>query len=377
MAKKKPAKAESNQQISFEDMVADLEKKFGDSIQWGGNMSIKPTASTATGLPSLDHILGCRGIPDGRIIEMYGAESSGKTTLALQIVASFQKQNKMVAYIDAEHALDRAWATELGVNVNKWLLSQPDSGNQAFNIVEALVISGKIDLVIVDSVAALVPQEELDCDIGDKQIGAQARMMSKGLRGLIAKCQKTRTTVIFINQLRDKIGQAGPSYIKPETTPGGRALKFYSSVRLEVRRAETLRENNKPYGVVTKIKIAKNKVAPPFQSTQLEIHFGKIRGFAIVKSLILAAIELGVITIRGSNYYFGERKIAIGKDKLESALIDDDDLYQQITAETYKSMDIGKVSNPADIEAKDIKDDDDGDDDSDNGDDDALEFEEV
>jgi recombination protein RecA len=321
-------------------MIADLEKKFGDSIHWGGETAIKPTKSTSTGLPSLDIALGCRGLPEGRIIEAYGTESSGKTTLALQIVSSYQQQGMVVAYVDAEHALDYDWATNIGVDVKKWLLSQPDSGEQALDIVQALTDSGIVGLVVVDSVAALVPQEELDGDIGDKQIGAQARMMSKSMRKLAGKCLKTGTTVLFINQLRDKIGQGGPSYMHPETTPGGRALKFYSSVRMEVRRAETLREGNHPYGMVTKIKIAKNKVAPPFRSAALEIHFGVggVYGFNKTQSLIDAALALSVVVLKGSNYYFADRKVAVGKQKLVETLIADKELFKLVSDETYRIM---------------------------------------
>lgn len=251
MAKKKPVKkviehVEHEEPLDLDAVIAELEKKFGDSIQWGGTSAIVATESTPTGLASLDVCLGCCGIPDGRIIEIYGTESSGKTTLALQIVASFQQHNKMVAYIDAEHAIDHDWASNIGVNLKKLLLSQPDSGEQALDIVQSIVISRIAQLVVVDSVAALVPQEELDGDIGDRQIGAQARLMSKAMRKLAGICRKSGTSVIFINQLRDKIGQSGPSYMQPETTPGGRALKFYSSIRLEVRRAETLRADNRP-----------------------------------------------------------------------------------------------------------------------------------
>jgi len=365
MAKKKPstksnAQLEAEQSgklINFDDMIADLEKKFGDSVQWGGAASIKPTKSTSTGLANLDIALGCRGVPDGRIIEIYGTESSGKTTLALQIVASFQQQGKLTAYVDAEHALDYDWATHIGVDVKKWLLSQPDSGEQALDIVQALATSGIVKLVVVDSVAALVPQEELDGDIRDKQIGAQARLMSKGMRKLAGICLKTGTTVIFINQLRDKIGQVGPSYMHPEITPGGRALKFYSSMRLEVRRAETLRSANVPYGMTTKVKVAKNKVAPPFRSAALEIHFGAksgIYGFNKVQALINGAIETSVITLRGSNYYFGDQKIAIGKDKLAEVIGSDQELFKTIYNETYRLMETGQITGP--IEDDDTKD---------------------
>ena len=366
MAKKKPSvksdaqlEAEkTGKLIDFDDMMADLEKKFGDSIQWGGASSIKPTKSTPTGLANLDIALGCRGIPDGRIIEIYGTESSGKTTLALQIVASFQQQGKLTAYVDAEHALDYDWATHIGVDVKKWLLSQPDSGEQALDIVQALATSGIVKLVVVDSVAALVPQEELDGDIRDKQIGAQARLMSKGMRKLAGICLKSGTTVIFINQLRDKIGQVGPSYVHPEVTPGGRALKFYSSMRLEVRRAETLRTANLPYGMVTKVKVAKNKVAPPFRSAALEIHFGAkggIYGFNKAQSLIGGAIETSVIALRGSNYYFGDRKIAVGKDKLVEVLGSDQELFKAIYDKTYSLMEAGQTTGTADDDTKDTE----------------------
>jgi recombination protein RecA len=264
----------------------------------------------------------------------------------------------MVAYVDAEHALDYNWATNIGVDTKKWLLSQPDSGEQALDIVQALVNSKIVKLIVVDSVAALVPQEELDGDIGDKQIGAQARLMSKGMRKLVGLCLRTGTTVIFINQLRDKIGQGGPSYLHPEITPGGRALKFYSSMRLEVRRAETLRENNRPYGMATKVKVVKNKVAPPFRSASLEILFGDkgyVYGFNKAQALMDGAVESTAISLRGSNYYFGEQKIAVGKQKLLESLTSDKELFKIIYDETYKLMEAGQITGGS--SAKDTDDD--------------------
>jgi recombination protein RecA len=369
MAKKKSAKTtdqdeldsliQDDEPLDLDAVIADLEKKFGDSIQWGN--AIVATKATPTGLASLDICLGCFGIPEGRIVEIYGTESSGKTTLALQIAASFQQHNKLVAYIDAEHALDYDWATHIGVDVKKVLLSQPDSGEQALDIIQAIVASKIASLVIVDSVAALVPQEELDGDIGDRQIGAQARLMSKGMRKLAGFCLRSGTTVIFINQLRDKIGQTFGHGPPPETTPGGRALKFYASIRMEVRRAETLRADNRPYGIATKVKIAKNKVAPPFRSTSLEIHFGSkafgasaIWGFNKVQALIDGAVESTALKLRGSNYYFGDRRVAAGKEKVVTALVEDMDLYQQISDETYRLMRESSTSTvPVVAEAKD------------------------
>lgn len=335
--------------LDVDAVIAELEKKFGDSIQFGN--AIVATEVTPTGLASLDICLGCFGIPKGRIIEIYGTESSGKTTLALQIVASFQQYHKLVAYVDAEHALDYDWATHIGVDVKKMLLSQPDSGEQALDIVQAIVNSKIASLVIVDSVAALVPQEELDGDIGDRQIGAQARLMSKGMRKLAGNCLRSGTTVIFINQLRDKIGQASFGYGQPEVTPGGRALKFYASIRMEVRRAETLRADNRPYGIATRVKIAKNKVAPPFRSTGLEIHFGSkafggsaIWGFNKVQALIDGAVESTALSLKGSNYYFGDRRIATGKAKLIEVLLDDRDLYKAVSDEAYRLMENSSTS---------------------------------
>lgn len=352
--KKKPIDQDEDQvrddePLDIDAVVAELEKKFGESIQWGN--AIVATEVTPTGLASLDICLGCFGIPKGRIVEIYGTESSGKTTLALQIVASFQQHGKLVAYIDAEHALDYDWASHIGVDVKKVLLSQPDSGEQALDIVQAIVASKIVSLVVIDSVAALVPQEELDGDIGDRQIGAQARLMSKGMRKLAGLCLRSGTTVIFINQLRDKIGQNNPGYGQPEVTPGGRALKFYASIRMEVRRAETLRADNRPYGIATRVKIAKNKVAPPFRSTSLEIHFGSkafggsaIWGFNKVQALIDGAVESTALSLRGSNYYFGDRRVAIGKAKLIEALMDDQDLYQSISDETYRLMSVSSTT---------------------------------
>lgn len=378
MAKKPKKKIQQPAADSdIETTIGNLRKTFGDdSIQYGE--SVVAVEAIPTGIACLDAVMGCVGMPRGRITEVYGNESGGKTTLCLHMVASCQSQGGIVAYIDAEHALDHEWATHIGVDMRKLLISQPNSGEQALDILQAIVSSGIVDMVIIDSVAALVPQEELDGELEDKQVGAQARMMSKAIRKLVSSCKKSRTAVIFVNQLRDKIGKGfSPGFMgQPEITPGGRALKFYSSIRMEVRRAETLREDNKPYGIVTKIKIAKNKVAPPFRSTELDIHHGAkflgskaLFGVDKAKALSIGAVDIGAVEIRGSNYYLNGERLATGSEKFIAALRADKDLYQRVYDATYAAMisndkpakdtDSDKASEDDDINLDELRDTDD------------------
>ncbi len=321
MAKKQPKQTKQTEQPKepVNATVAALDeisKKYGEgAIQIGRGTFVKVEA-ISTGLASLDVALGCGGLPRGRFVEIYGMESGGKTTLALHCIAACQSSGFIAAFIDAEHALDPLWAEHIGVDLDKLIISQPDSGVEALDIVETLTAKDAADLVVVDSVAALIPPEELEGDISDVQVGAQARLMSKSLRKLSSKISKSRVCVVFINQLRDKIGGFSmPGMPKPEITPGGRALKFYASVRMEVKKSGFIDQGKRRIGARARVKVVKNKVAPPFRDAEFEINFGDrgqipLRyGMDTVLSLLDGAVEVGVIERRGSNYYFGEQKL--------------------------------------------------------------------
>ncbi|MFM7469567.1 MAG: recombinase RecA [Vampirovibrionales bacterium] len=279
----------------------------------------------STGALSLDLALGVGGLPRGRIIEIYGPESSGKTTLTLTVIAQTQKAGGMAAFIDAEHALDPEYASRLGVNINDLLVSQPDSGEQALDITEQLVRSSALDLIVVDSVAALVPKAEIEGDMGDSHVGLQARLMSQALRKLTAVVNKTRTTVIFINQLRQKIGVM---YGNPETTTGGNALKFYSSVRLDIRRIESLKKDGTEYGNRVKVKIVKNKVAPPFRIAEFDILFGE--GISTLGCLIDVATDFGIIKRAGAWFSYNNERLGQGRDKVREFLKENPELVHEI-----------------------------------------------
>jgi recombination protein RecA len=279
----------------------------------------------STGALSLDIALGVGGLPRGRIIEIYGPESSGKTTLTLTVIAQTQKAGGMAAFIDAEHALDPEYAGRLGVNINDLLVSQPDSGEQALDITEQLVRSSALDLIVVDSVAALVPKAEIEGDMGDSHVGLQARLMSQALRKLTAVVNKTQTTVIFINQLRQKIGVM---YGNPETTTGGNALKFYSSVRLDIRRIESLKKDGAEYGNRVKVKIVKNKVAPPFRIAEFDILFGE--GISTLGCLIDVATDFGIIKRAGAWFSYNSERLGQGRDKVREFLRENPELVQEI-----------------------------------------------
>ena len=359
MAKKPPAKAATKTAAkkvekyeTIDALVAGCNSKSAGAIQYGAGTFV-PVEAISTGLANVDTIVGCLGIPRKRIVEVFGNESSGKTTLCLQCAAACQAQGGVVAFIDAEHAIDPDWARKNGVNVEKLLLSQPDSGDQAFTMIELMVVSGLIDMVIIDSIAALVPKEELEGESGSVQIGAQARMIGKALRKLVSKCGKSKATVIFINQLRDVVGGFQGGFTKPEMTPGGRALKFYASLRIQLRKAETLRQNEQPYAQVANVKIVKNKVAPPFRSTTIEIHFGAeflgddaLVGVDKAHALMQAATDTDVIEVRGSNYYLGDVKLGIGKDKTLSNLRENPDMFKAVYEAVYAAV-RAKVSQPA------------------------------
>lgn len=308
--------------------LAKIEKDFGKgAVMRLGETEIPKVEAISTGCLTLDVALGIGGIPQGRIIEIYGPESSGKTTVALHCVAEVQKKGGTAAYVDAEHALDPIYASKLGVNLDDLYISQPDSGEQALEIVETLVRSGAIDIIVIDSVAALTPQAELDGDMGDSHVGMQARLMSQALRKITAATSKSKCTLIFINQLREKIGVM---YGNPETTTGGKALKFYSSVRIEVRKADTIKDGSDIVGNHVKAKIVKNKVAPPFKVAEFDIMYGT--GISNMGCVLDLAVENGFIQKSGSWFSYNDEKIGQGRDKAMDFLKANPEVFEEIDA---------------------------------------------
>ena len=310
----------------LDSVLADIEKQFGKgSIMRLGDSSHLNIEVTPTGSLALDIALGVGGYPKGRIIEIYGPESSGKTTFALHAIAEVQKRGGRAAFIDAEHALDPVYAKNLGVDINELLLSQPDTGEQALEICEALVRSEVVNIIVIDSVAALVPQAEIEGEMGDNHIGLQARLMSQALRKLSGSINKTRTTAIFINQLREKVGVL---FGNPETTPGGRALKFYASIRLDVRRAEQIKDGDRIIGNRTNVKVVKNKVAPPFKSASVDIMYGE--GISKDGELIDLAVDINIIEKSGAWYSYNGEKIGQGKENVKIFLKNNPDIREKI-----------------------------------------------
>ena len=312
---------------ALEIALGQIEKQFGKGaiMKLGDAAARAPVATVSTGCLPLDYALGVGGIPRGRIIEIFGPESSGKTTIALHIVAEAQRVGGTAAFIDAEHALDPAYAEALGVRVDDLYVSQPDTGEQALEITEALVRSGAIDIVIVDSVAALVPKAEIEGDMGDAHVGLQARLMSQALRKLTGAVSKSNTIVIFINQLREKVGVM---FGNPETTPGGKALKFYASVRLDVRRIDALKNGTDIIGNRTRVKVVKNKVAPPFKSAEFDMLYGE--GISKEGAILDLAVEKKLIQKSGAWYNYGEMRIAQGRDNTRVFLKDNPELTQKL-----------------------------------------------
>ena len=323
---------------SLEKVLQDLEKQFGKgAVMRLGDNSHAKVEVVSTGSLSLDIALGAGGYPKGRIIEIYGPESSGKTTFALHAIAEVQKKGGKAAFIDAEHALDPIYAKNLGVNTNELLLSQPDTGEQALEICEALVRSNAINIVVIDSVAALVPQAEIDGEMGDSHVGLQARLMSQALRKLSGTINKTKTIAIFINQLREKVGIM---FGNPETTPGGRALKFYSSVRLDVRRSEAIKIGDSIVGSKTTIKVVKNKVAPPFKIATVDIMYGE--GVSKEGEIIDLGCESGVLEKTGAWYSYNGEKLGQGKENVKLLLKDNKKLALEIEEKIRAFYNIGK-----------------------------------
>ncbi len=325
MAKEKKT-AVKDTDAALDDAISQIEKKFGKgSVMRLGDRTAVDVDVIPSGSLTLDKALGIGGYPKGRIIEIYGPESSGKTTLTLHAIAQAQKQGGKAAFIDAEHAIDPVYAKNLGVDIDELILSQPDSGEQALEIAEMLVRSGVIDLIVIDSVAALVPQVELDGEMGDAAVGLQARLMSKALRKLSGVMNKTNCTVIFINQLREKIGVM---YGNPETTTGGRALKFYSSVRVEIRRSEQIKQNGEIIGNKANIKVVKNKVAPPFKTTQVDIIYGK--GISRDGEILDLAVEGDIVEKSGAWYAYNGEKIGQGRENAKNFLIKHPAIFEEV-----------------------------------------------
>lgn len=319
--------------------IAEIEKKFGKGavMKLGENAHLNVEV-IPTGCLSLDIMLGVGGVPRGRIVEIFGPESSGKTTVALHIIAEAQKAGGEVAFIDAEHALDPAYAKNLGVDVESLIVAQPDTGEQALEIAEALVRSNALDVVVVDSVAALVPKAEIDGEMGDSHVGLQARLMSQALRKLAGIINKSRTTAIFINQLREKVGVI---YGNPEVTPGGRALKFYSSVRLDVRRTEGIKVGTEIIGNRTRIRVVKNKVAPPFKEAECDIMYG--RGISREGDVLDLAVKYGFVNKSGAWYAYNENKIGQGRDNAKNYLLENPELFEELEAKVRESAGLPPV----------------------------------
>ncbi|CAH0253941.1 recombinase RecA [Peribacillus simplex] len=317
----------SDRQAALDMALKQIEKQFGKgSIMKLGEQSDRRISTISSGSLALDVALGVGGYPRGRVIEIYGPESSGKTTVALHAIAEVQKTGGTAAFIDAEHALDPAYSEKLGVNIDDLLLSQPDTGEQALEIAEALVRSGAVDIIVIDSVAALVPKAEIEGEMGDSHMGLQARMMSQALRKLSGAINKSNTIAIFINQVREKIGVM---FGNPETTPGGRALKFYSTVRLEVRRAEQLKQGNEIVGNKTKIKVVKNKVAPPFRQAEVDIMYGQ--GISQEGEIIDMGADLDIVLKSGSWYSYNEERVGQGRENAKLFLKENQDIAQEIS----------------------------------------------
>lgn len=341
----------SEKRKALDAAMSQIEKQFGKgSVMKLGEFKSMNVEAISTGALNLDIALGIGGIPKGRIIEIYGPESSGKTTLALHAVAEAQKAGGEAAFIDAEHALDPAYAKKIGVDVDNLIVSQPDTGEQALEIAEALIRSGAIDIIVVDSVAALVPKAEIDGDMGDSHIGLQARLMSQALRKLAGAINKTNAIIIFINQLREKVGIM---FGNPETTPGGRALKFYASVRMDIRKIENIKQDGEVVGSRTRVKIVKNKVAPPFREAEFDIVYGK--GISKEGSLLDLAVDLEIIDKSGSWFSYNGEKIGQGRENAKRYILEHPKMAEEVEKKVRDNF--SKAFENALVDGEDIEED--------------------
>ncbi|QQE11576.1 recombinase RecA [Planctomycetota bacterium] len=352
MARKKSlqstiVKEDAGREQALERALGQIERSFGKgSIMRLDDDPTNLPVGIPTGALSLDLALGGRGIPKGRIIEVYGPESSGKTTLSLHVVASCQKDKGVAAFIDAEHALDPSWARRLGVNLEDLLVSQPDTGEQALEIVEMLVRSNAVDIIVVDSVAALIPRSEIEGEMGDSHVGLQARLMSQAMRKLTGAIARSNCTVIFINQIREKIGVM---FGNPETTPGGRALKFYSSVRIDIRRTGSIKDGDTPIGNRVRAKVVKNKVAPPFRQAEFDIMFNE--GISVTGDLIDLAVAENVVQKSGAWFSFGEVRLGQGRENSKNFIKENPDLFNEIKQLVLKAKGI-ILDDKAEVQAE-------------------------
>jgi recombination protein RecA len=324
---------------ALEMAVGQIEKQFGKGsiMRLGHKGAVQPIDSIPTGSISIDYALGVGGVPRGRVIEIFGPESSGKTTLALQVIAQAQKLGGMAAFVDAEHALDAAYAKKLGVDLENLLVSQPDNGEQALEIVEVLIRSGGVDVVVVDSVAALVPRAEIEGDMGDAQMGLQARLMSQALRKLTGVVSKSKTCLIFINQLREKIGVM---FGNPETTTGGRALKFYASVRIDIRRIASIKDGDAVVGGRTRVKVVKNKVAPPFREAEFDVMYGE--GISKEGDLLDLAVDKRIVEKSGTWFAYGGERLGQGRENAKAFLRENPDTFKKIEERVRKELGLSR-----------------------------------
>ncbi len=356
MAKKKAPKAMAAGKISdmkeklkaLDVTMAHLEKDFGSgTVMRLGDDAVQDVETIPTGSIGLDYALGVGGLPRGRITEIYGPESSGKTTLAIHVIAEAQKQGGICAIIDAEHAFDRFYAEKLGVDVNNLWIAQPDNGEQALDIAEQLINSGAIDVLVVDSVAALTPKAEIEGEMGDKNVGLHARLMSQAMRKLTGTISRTRTCCIFINQMREKIGV---SFGNPETTTGGNALKFYASVRIDIRPSSYIKDGEETIGRLTKVKVVKNKVAPPFMKCEFDMMFGK--GISRAGEIIDLAVEYGVVKKSGAWFSYEGSKLGQGRDAVKNVIEENEQLAAELTKKIYEAMNAAKSSKKKSAKTK-------------------------
>ena len=348
MAKSDPAGSDAGRAQALDRAVSQIERNFGKgSIMRLDDDPTNVPPGISTGAISLDLALGGRGIPRGRVVEVYGPESSGKTTLTLHVIASAQKSGGVAAFIDAEHALDPSWARRLGVNLEDLLVSQPDTGEQALEIVELLVRSNAVDVVVVDSVAALIPRAEIEGEMGDAHVGLQARLMSQALRKLTGAINRSRCTVVFINQIREKIGVM---FGNPETTPGGRALKFYSSVRLDIRRTGSLKEGDTAVGNRVRAKVVKNKIAPPFRQAEFDIMFNE--GISAAGDLLDLAVETDVVQKSGAWFSFGEVRLGQGRENAKTFFNENPDLMEEVKNLVLEAKGVASPADSADTDGE-------------------------